>query len=906
MYFTEEDYRKIEDWLKKRVVKDSELAYADIMSGDEKVALVQDGHNRTITINDLLRQMIEMKLPDFYNVTDNLKMPYITLEKAVINIPVKQRKLGLVVTFLDKDSKWGIYQFKGESLNQWSSLYYWKNIIYEAIEEAVYRPDEEDLTGVEDGNRLYIKFKDREYNPEEFSGLGMVILRKNLKGTEACSIDDEDHFVNILTQDMISKENTVYIIQYDFDLNGKTISIPRNCVLWFKGGSLNNGSININEAAILGAFEFADMGNVELFGKFNIGQVMTFVNDKYSKKQESYFIPFDRASSTTIEEDAKRDSERVYIANPNAYKYTTRQELRWWNGEEWLLLLDITDYEEIKSVINDIIIKHNAEMSECYKYFKKRIYALEVRVNNAEATINDHETRITKNEEDIENINTDINNINTDINNINNSINVIEGNIIDINNRIDNIDNSITTINSNITDIESSIIEIKETIENIDTTITNSIKNYIDNNILGVKTITINDTKYSMDDEGNITLPDYPETKTLDIKSNDGTSLGTYDGSEDTVITLPEFPTKVDEASKVTGILTVEKSDGTVLGTYNGSEDKTITLPESSVAPSSNEVLTIKQGSTTLGTYDGSSAVTVSIPESSSTDIPSKVASAEVADKVAKKLIFTGNVEAEYDGSEEVSVDISNKILTFRSGGLNINQEPSEYEYNGTKVRGAGFIGLRADILSSSGDSEKMLETAEYAEIIGKDGLVSGNIGNSPIILPLYRGINGGPKDAVILFSGTISREGVSSSNNAPWTIKEGSVTTIKPFISSIKFNTIDNNTTVRCKIKLVNYLDIYISQVIVQNNRYLTNIPRSIFNFRTEEVSYNENTDEYIFDIKGHGIHGQASLSIEDTIFDTSFGIKDLNILIVGYLIKSTNHESIVTIDGRYENLLK
>jgi len=58
---------------------------------------------------------------------------------------------------------------------------------------------------------------------------------------------------NAFTQQMFQKqideetwediENTIYIIQYDYDLNGKTITIPEGCVLEFDGGSLNNGII---------------------------------------------------------------------------------------------------------------------------------------------------------------------------------------------------------------------------------------------------------------------------------------------------------------------------------------------------------------------------------------------------------------------------------------------------------------------------------------------------------------------------------------------------------------------------------------------------------------------------------------------------------------------------------------
>lgn len=44
-------------------------------------------------------------------------------------------------------------------------------------------------------------------------------------------------------REQLKRENTTYIILYDFDLNGETIKIPRNCCLHFEGGKFLNGSI---------------------------------------------------------------------------------------------------------------------------------------------------------------------------------------------------------------------------------------------------------------------------------------------------------------------------------------------------------------------------------------------------------------------------------------------------------------------------------------------------------------------------------------------------------------------------------------------------------------------------------------------------------------------------------------
>lgn len=88
------------------------------------------------------------------------------------------------------------------------------------------------------------KIKNKEHEPTNFSGLGRVYLEKNVKEGK-----------NILTQEMINKSNTIYIIEYDFDLNGNEIAIPEGCVLDFQGGSFSNGMIVGNKTCILASLD---------------------------------------------------------------------------------------------------------------------------------------------------------------------------------------------------------------------------------------------------------------------------------------------------------------------------------------------------------------------------------------------------------------------------------------------------------------------------------------------------------------------------------------------------------------------------------------------------------------------------------------------------------------------------
>lgn len=101
--------------------------------------------------------------------------------------------------------------------------------------EYINNPDEEDITVVDDK----LKFKDKEYNLSEFSGLGRVYLRKNIVNGK-----------NILAYNAFNSSSAIYHIQYDYDLNGRTVVVPNNCVLLFEGGSLSNGTIVGNDTVI--------------------------------------------------------------------------------------------------------------------------------------------------------------------------------------------------------------------------------------------------------------------------------------------------------------------------------------------------------------------------------------------------------------------------------------------------------------------------------------------------------------------------------------------------------------------------------------------------------------------------------------------------------------------------------
>ena len=174
-----------------------------------------------------------------YNVTVfGLVAGVHTLATAVQNVPSTERFGGQKITF-KTDLGWVTYQNTSLDTSDYENVANW--ILDSGVTELgdvtiTNNPDYEDLTQNEGGQ---LKFADKEYNVASYSGLGRKYFRKNIVNG-----------VNTLTQAMLPDANTIYIIQYDYDLNGATITIPANCVLKFEGGSFCNGTITGQSTAI--------------------------------------------------------------------------------------------------------------------------------------------------------------------------------------------------------------------------------------------------------------------------------------------------------------------------------------------------------------------------------------------------------------------------------------------------------------------------------------------------------------------------------------------------------------------------------------------------------------------------------------------------------------------------------
>lgn len=68
----------------------------------------------------------------------------------------------------------------------------------------------------------------------------------------------------------IDKENTIYYIEHDFDLNGGVLVIPKNSVLYFVGGKISNGYI-VGKHTLIRAGESDEIfsSDIKIYGKWS-------------------------------------------------------------------------------------------------------------------------------------------------------------------------------------------------------------------------------------------------------------------------------------------------------------------------------------------------------------------------------------------------------------------------------------------------------------------------------------------------------------------------------------------------------------------------------------------------------------------------------------------------------------
>lgn len=230
------------------------------------------------------------------------------------------------------------------------------NLLAQGNNTITNQSDGEDLTQVNISTELdkplnVLKFANKVYSKANFTGLGRTYLRKNI-------VDNN----NILIQDMINEENTRYIIQYAYDLNGTTINIPTNVVLEFQGGSFTNGTINCDDTIIMTYdkdwINVTIQGSYFFFGWNDDIQQIEIANNLTTNEPSKALSAAQGVELKKLIDNIRPTEKPVKPVLGQLWYDTDSNVLTYWNGSKWISLnefvgknvnAEVTDVESVES-----------------------------------------------------------------------------------------------------------------------------------------------------------------------------------------------------------------------------------------------------------------------------------------------------------------------------------------------------------------------------------------------------------------------------------------------------------------------------------------------------------------------------------------------------------------------------
>ena len=122
MYFTEDDLKKIEQYLSSRGKKDTEFDIVDSLNHDDTIPIIQDGINKRIHASRVISVG-----NDYINITKSFGIEGNSLIDNVGQIPLQSRNPGLTITYKTGSGNWCLYQYIGETSNEedWLDIDNW-------------------------------------------------------------------------------------------------------------------------------------------------------------------------------------------------------------------------------------------------------------------------------------------------------------------------------------------------------------------------------------------------------------------------------------------------------------------------------------------------------------------------------------------------------------------------------------------------------------------------------------------------------------------------------------------------------------------------------------------------------------------------------------------------------------
>ena len=140
MFFTKEDFKKIEEYLKLNAMRDTDF---DILNqnvkGDDSIAFVHEGRNYRMSLQRFAASLgakgqylldgafVNMSWEDIDDDGVFSLTQYNSLQEAAQNTPLKYRVPGGVLAWINPQGIWQLHQFIGQSSDNWDDISLWKN-----------------------------------------------------------------------------------------------------------------------------------------------------------------------------------------------------------------------------------------------------------------------------------------------------------------------------------------------------------------------------------------------------------------------------------------------------------------------------------------------------------------------------------------------------------------------------------------------------------------------------------------------------------------------------------------------------------------------------------------------------------------------------------------------------------
>lgn len=124
--FTRNQIEEIKQKLLLEGIKDSQLPIANTIDGNEMLPILQKGSNKRVFLQTFMNKIAQWTIQDIINISKNNEV--YSLQEAVKSVGSINHKIGQMITFIERESnEWRMYQFHGQSTNDWYNLEYWKN-----------------------------------------------------------------------------------------------------------------------------------------------------------------------------------------------------------------------------------------------------------------------------------------------------------------------------------------------------------------------------------------------------------------------------------------------------------------------------------------------------------------------------------------------------------------------------------------------------------------------------------------------------------------------------------------------------------------------------------------------------------------------------------------------------------